>query len=412
MEHFFSIRGILISILLGIGFVKTLTRPQVGVSIILALVILRDGFLNEYFPQVYDLHFPQIIIIFTLISWLLHSGNYKLRFNLDIFLMFMFFLIICFSRYNFGASVFEHKIPNEFFRDTVIFFLIVQLLRTPDDIKKVIWLIVLLHLFLILRGYYLYKRDWMEIALPNYEYVNRNSFANTLASIFPLAYMLGRMAKGKLLKSTGLIASLWCVIGVILTYSRGGFLALAAGILALLIFIKKGRWILIGVMLVLSVLILPRLSEKYFNRIKSIDTYEEDASATSRIAGNYAAINMIKEYPLFGVGAGNYNDVVMAFVPPQQSWLLTAGYSIHNVVLQAASETGFIGLFVFLFLIIRGFKNSIFLKGREDKEYGDVAVMLGIALFAIFVGQQFGQGAYYGNIYLYLPLISALKGSI
>jgi len=34
--------------------------------------------------------------------------------------------------------------------------------------------------------------------------------------------------------------------------------------------------------------------------------------------------------------------------------------------------------------------------------------MLRIALFAIFIAQQFGQGAYYGEMYLILPIISAL----
>ena len=35
----------------------------------------------------------------------------------------------------------------------------------------------------------------MDIALPNYTLVNRNGFANTLALVFPIAYMLGRTSK-------------------------------------------------------------------------------------------------------------------------------------------------------------------------------------------------------------------------
>jgi probable O-glycosylation ligase (exosortase A-associated) len=252
----------------------------------------------------------------------------------------------------------------------------------------------------------------MPIALPSYKYVNRNGFANSLAMIFPIAYILSRTTKNRILKLLGMFAAIWCVIGTILTYSRGGFLALGVGILALIFFERK-KWRIIGVILILFILILPRLSEKYINRMNTIQTYQEDPSAMGRIAANHAAINMVKENPIFGVGAGNFNELVVDFTPLEYRQYVKSGLSIHNVILQAASETGLVGLTIFLLLILRGFWNSLVLimkkKIKQSEELYNLSLMLGIALFAIFIGEQFGQGAYYKQMYLVLPLISATK---
>ena len=407
---FISKRGILIIILVIIGIISTLRKPKTGLVAILSLVILREGFFLEWFHPIYDLHLPQVFIILTLVSWLFHSNEYPLRINWDILLMLLFFVVICYSRYHYGTPIFEHKIPNEFFREVVIFFLAVQLLKKPRDLRNVLWIIVGLHLFLVLRAYYLYKITYMSIALPSYKYMNRNAFANVLAMVFPIAYILSRTEKNKILRMLGMIAAVWFVIGVILTYSRGGFIALGIGVLALIFFERK-KWRIIGVVLLLSILILPRLSEKYINRIKSIETYAEDTSAMGRVSTNHAAINMIKEYPVFGIGAGNFNDVFIYFTPTEELKWVSEGKSIHNVILQAASETGYVGLTIFLLLVLRGFINT-FIKIKKNKnnqnEYHELALMLRIALFAIFIAQQFGQGAYYGEMYLILPIISAL----
>lgn len=410
MELLLSKRGILIIILVIIGIISTLRRPKSGFAVILILVILRRGLFLEWFPLVYELHLPQIFIILTLVSWLLHSNRYPLCLNYDVFLMFLFFAVICYSRYNFGTPVFEHKIPNEIFREFVIFFLAIQLLREPKDIRNILWLIVGLHLFLALRAYYFYKVDFMPIAMPTYRYLGRNSFAGSLAFTFPVAYILSRTAKNKIPKLLAMFAAAWCVIGVILTYSRGGFVALMAGICALIFFERK-KWRIISVVLILSILILPRLSEKYINRVQSIETYHEDSAAMARVGANYAAINMIKENPIFGVGAGNYNDLVMDYVPIEYRQNVAYGLSIHNVIMQATSETGIVGAVIFLLLVFGGFKNTFIGKGARNKDSGlyELALMLRIALFAVFIAQQFGQGAYYGNLYLILPLASSLK---
>lgn len=414
MEQFFSLRGILITVLMIAGFAAVLTRPKVGIAIIFMLSLLRDGFLYIWFQPIYDLHLPQVTIYLTLFAWLLHVKEYPMRFNKDIALVFGFFLVICSTRFFAGTPIWGHPVTNEYLRIAVVFFLVVQLMRTTNDIRTILWIFVGIFLFLELRAYYFYKTDYMEIALPNYRYVNRNGFANHLALMLPIAYMLGNNSKNKLLRYFGFFAALWCGIGVILTYSRSGFVGLAAGVLGI-IFLQKRKTKLIIALVVLALLILPRLSEKYTDRMETIETYQEDASAMGRVATNYAAINMFKENPMIGVGAGNFNDVFLAYTPPEYLKWVEEGKSVHNILLQVASETGLLGLAFFLPLVFLGFKNS-FIKTRGDDpvdpETFNIAQMLRLALFVTFLTSQFGQGGYYGNLYNILPFLSALWHNI
>ncbi len=414
MEQFVSLRGILMIFLIVGGFAAILIRPKIGIFFIFLVTILRDGFLYEWFQPVYDLHLPQIIMILTLIAWLFHIQEYPLRFNRDITLMLVYFLVICSTRFFAGTPVFDHPLVNENLRTIATFFLVVQLIRTPKDMRAVLWTFVAMHLFLALRAYYFYKTDYMDIALPNYVYVNRNSFAGELAAMLPIAYMLGNATKNKPLRYLGLFTALWCIIGVILTYSRGGLLGVFVGI-ACLMLVEKRKMKFIVIILLLTGLILPRLSEKYTGRIETIETYQEDASAMGRVAANYAALNMFKENPLMGVGAGNFNDAIMAYTPPEYVKWVEEGKSVHNIIMQVASDMGILGLAIFFLLIFGGFKNS-FIKVAENTPEREGTInllrMLGIALFVSFVTAQFGQGAYFGRLFYLLAFLSAMRQNV
>ena len=414
MEYFISLRGILIIAFMISGFAAVMLKPKTGIIVIFLLSIMRDGFLYTWFPPIYDLHLPQIVIILTLISWLVHSKEYPLRINADIILMSLFFIVVCSTRFFAGAPINDHPLVNENLRIVIIFFLVVQLLRTPKDVKTILWLFVGMSLFLELRAYYFYKTDYMDIALPDYVHINRNGFAGLLAYTLPIAYMLGSGSKRKLPRFLGIVTALWCVIGVILTYSRAGLLGMLAGIGALIL-IEKRKVKLVVIIGLLTLLILPRLSEKYLGRVETIETYQEDASAMGRVATNYAALEMFKANPFLGVGAGNFNDVFIEYTPVEYLKWVEEGKSVHNIIMQVASETGLFGLAIFLPLMWGGFRNS-FIKVPGDYPDQTDAVnilrMLRIAFFVEFLTAQFGQGAYHGGLYNLLPFVSVMRLNI
>lgn len=407
MEYFFSLRGALISLILLFGIFGSFTRPKIGLYIITLMVLLGAGFLKEWFPPIYDYSMPQISIYFVLGCCLLNLGKNPIRMNWDFVLLFLFLSIICLSRFLSGNLAFEGQIFTEYSRNFLFIFLICQLIRTPKDIRNYLWLLLGIYFFLVLRAYYNYKTMYMDIAVPNYSFVDRNDFASQLNMMMPIAYILARSTKNKVLRLVGYAATFWFIVGVILTYSRGGALALGVGFLGLLFFERKRAKLIIGI-LIAMIIILPRLSEKYLGRVHSIETYEEDASSMGRIGTYMAALNMFKSSPFIGVGAGNSNDLLVDFTPSEYFMYVDRGKSIHSITLQCLAETGLAGTVVFFMLMWRAFWHTYIRKKSNiagDHNLSDLAIALRVSFLALFIGQQLLPGVYYGPIYILLPIL-------
>jgi len=418
LSEFLSLRGILILFLTGAGILLTFRKPKFGLMAFIVLLFLRDGFLMIWFPPIYKiLHLPQTFGILTFISWFIHNREYPLRLPFQFWLMILFLLVICFSRYLGSTEPFNHinhKVTAEFFKMCILFFLIVNVIRNEKDLKEIMWILIITALILTLYHYYHYKAGWRSIfVLPNYQNLNRNEFASTLVSMTSLAYIFFRDDNRVFVKIFLGFCLFSFISGVILTYSRGGAIALGVTLFTLLLQDKQ-KIKPIFFLLIIGVLIGTKISDKYINRIKSIKHYEQDVSAMGRLATNYAAINMLKKHPLLGVGAGNYNDVFLDYTPENLKQWVAPGKSIHNIILQVASETGFIGLFIFNLLIMKSFIDVIKLKKtclqhKQLESLRHIATALGTALLGFFVAKQFGPGAYYSYIYIFLPLIVATK---
>jgi O-antigen ligase len=107
-----------------------------------------------------------------------------------------------------------------------------------------------------------------------------------------------------------------------MTYSRGGFLAMLAGILTLLM-VRFGK----TRSLVLAAIILPILFFAYSGRITDVDVSE--GTGQERIKLWRDAFDSMKSAPVFGIGVGAFSD--------------QEGLWVHNSFLQCYTEMGMIG---------------------------------------------------------------------
>ncbi len=413
MEMFLSFIGILILILCLIAIIKTISNPKFGLIVFIILLFARDSFLMYWFPIVYsDLHLPLVFGILTLISYILSKGGYPRNNSLQLWLMFAFFIAICLSRYFAGSVVFQEKPTLIFLKLCVLFFLIVNLLRTNEDIRHVIWTIILINVFMALHHYYYYKIGGSSIyTLDTFRGMGRNRFAGMLATSAALIYPLLHAYSKSIVKIFLLFCLFALAAGVVLTQSRAAALALGMTLLFAFIIDKK-RMKFAPFFVIIIVIFGYRISGEYFARLETITAYKEEGSAMGRIATNYAAINMLKDSPVFGVGATNFPDVFLEYTPPDMREWVRPELNIHNIILQAASETGIIGLIIFLSLILKTFANAIKVSklcftDERMIPIGYTMTSLGLGFLCYFIAAQFGQGAYWGYLYIYIPLIVA-----
>jgi O-antigen ligase len=129
---------------------------------------------------------------------------------------------------------------------------------------------------------------------------------------------------------------------IVYTYQRAGLVSLAGQLLAILVlWPSKVKLKLLPLGLAAMGLFVFRLTpDNYWDRISTIQTFNEEASASSRIEINQASIAMLRDYPM-GVGYHNYPVVSPRYLDAE---LLTEGKrSAHNSFFSVACETGLIG---------------------------------------------------------------------
>ncbi|WP_008309839.1 IctB family putative bicarbonate transporter [Leptolyngbya sp. PCC 6406] len=161
----------------------------------------------------------------------------------------------------------------------------------------------------------------------------------------------------KLLAGVALVANSVCLV---LTFSRGGWLAFVAGggVMTMLLVqfwaIRFNafwrRWALptlVGasmVVLVMAVMAVAPLRD----RVMSIFVGREDSSNNFRLNVWAAVMDMIRDRPLLGIGPGN--DAFNAIYPFYQRPRYTA-LSAYSIFLEIAVEAGILGLAAFLWLM-------------------------------------------------------------
>lgn len=158
------------------------------------------------------------------------------------------------------------------------------------------------------------------------------------------------------------LSAAFMINGIVLTRSRGAFVALTVGAVATVLLLPRLRsyrkHIVVG--LVLGVFAAFSLTDQAFwERMGTLrsDEVSQDASAQSRMDAWKVAVRMWADHP-FGVGVGQYRTYTGFYNPA------LAGRDTHNTYLRCLAETGIQGLLVLMLVIFSSFK----LLRRVEKE--------------------------------------------
>jgi O-antigen ligase len=180
---------------------------------------------------------------------------------------------------------------------------------------------------------------------------NPNDLAINIALNWPICVAFFFMARG-LKKALWAVAVLVMLIGVELTYSRSGFLAISlAAVLTIWEFAIRGRrmyLVLVGGFL--GILMLVVMPGHYMARLESIVTGNEaysmdKGSIEARKGLLLQSIKTAVHNPIFGVGAGNFEVL-------GGTW-----HVAHNTYTEIAAEAGFPAFILFMLMFKRTFRN-------------------------------------------------------
>ncbi len=178
-----------------------------------------------------------------------------------------------------------------------------------------------------------------------------NDLAGYLISFILISIMMSfSKFKNKTINFLLMFEAIFLMIILFISWTRGAWLGLIAGLLLLSVF--KGKKAFYGIIIALAIAMF--ISPGWIkDRIYSFFTLTDNSTLDRRIMW-HTAVRMIEAKPLLGHGLGTFMANYSHFMPADYTEIVYA----HNCFLQTAAEIGIIGLIIFLWFILDFFIKS------------------------------------------------------
>jgi probable O-glycosylation ligase (exosortase A-associated) len=234
--------------------------------------------------------------------------------------------------------------------------------------------------------------------------LDNNGAGLMLAMGIPLCYFCWEFVKRRFRWVFPIFAIL-LIHGVLMTYSRGAMVSTLAALPLIAWRSRKKRDVLIATAAL--VIVVPALAgEEIRDRFFTVEKYEEDGSAQARFESWESASKIALDYPVMGVGPRNST----ALMPSYGS--LDTGRVVHSLYLQLAADSGFVGVGLYLAMVIRfliATRNTRRICRGRDDEPARLARSLAAGLEASMV--LFLVGAVFLSLEAFeLPFLVMLMG--
>jgi O-antigen ligase len=341
-----------------------------------------------------------IVAFIALLTGIMGGGKVRIPSAIKILWLLLFQLSMCipFALWRGGAF---NAVWGKFSKGVVVAMLISMTVVTLVELRRLAWIqLSAVALVTFLSMALRHQTDNGRLSgIQQGILSNPNDLAINIAITFPLA--LAFMLLGRGWKKLVWLASLFVMaVGVVMTSSRSGLLALIISILICVweygIKGKRRNLVLATILATLMGLGVALSSSHYRARLESIvrgnvEGSEDKGSRAARIALLKKSITVAITHPLFGVGPGCFPLV-------DSGWVVA-----HNGYTEIAAEGGIPALVLFLMAIFAALKNSAVIRNSEDyrsnQELRIVTEALRAGLFAYLAGTFFASTEY--NLYPY-----------
>ncbi len=197
--------------------------------------------------------------------------------------------------------------------------------------------------------------------------------------------------------------------GSVLAPLLGGLAGLGTGLGISVALRRRWAWLLLAFLLLFGVIflflggdrLLPATVGRRFSDflpylempdVRGVHVTDENFAVVERLAHWQAALGMLNDHPLLGVGIGNYVPVYPGYALP--GWEDPLGHA-HNYYLHIAAETGLLGLGAYLLVILACF----WLGWRVLREVS--GHWQGVALGILGVLAAFSVHSLFDNLYVH-----------
>lgn len=401
-------RDVLVSLIVLVGCFYTLKRAYIGILLWSWLSYMNPHRLCYGFA--YSMPFAQLTALTLMIALFFSKETRKIPIN-KITLTWIVFVL--FMGLTTTFAFFFDDAMTQYIRVVkiqLIVFLTMMLINDMVKLNELLWVIVLSI------GYYSTKGGLFTLVSgggdrvwgPAQSFIEgNNELAIASLMIIPLMAYLHQVSQKKWVKKGLLLAIGLSFISALGSQSRGALVAFAA--VVFFFWTKSDRKVFLGAaMALLVVLIFAFMPESWHQRMETINTYEEDASAMGRLNAWEYAYNAANDN-LLGVGFDSWSPITFAMYAPNPNDV----HAAHSIYFSVLADHGWIGLLMFMLIFYwswKELKNLIKTTSNNNSggEINLLARMLQVSLIAYLVGGAFLSLSYFDLPWHILSFIQIL----
>ena len=365
-----------------------------------------------YFVQ--DLPLNMVVAAVTIGSWLFS----KERKTLDVtpFVVLLGVFAVWISITTLAAPMPEMSTPlwDRNIKTIALVFMVMALVTNRVRLIGMLWTVaVSIGFYGVKGGTFMLATagNYIVFGPPSTMIEDNNSLALACIIVVPVINYLRQHTQHKLLR-LGLMAAMgFTVISVLGSYSRGGLIALAA-MLVYLWTKSRAKVATLAVAIMVGLMALVFMPQKYADRIPTIQNASEDSSFQGRLDAWRVAWDTALDRPLGAGFDGPRQDVIwMRYLPDA---VPRASHSIYFMVL---GEHGFLGFGLYLAMIFLAWRDLVrVLKLCGDRTdllwASDMARALQVSMIGFMVGGAALPMAYYDGFLVLLGIGAALRAIV
>lgn len=357
--------------------------------------------------------FAMLVALTTIASWIISQEKKTLPRHPLVYLLIAFTVwftittIMGFSENSSWRWTYWDRVIKIF----LMVLITVSMLNTRERIHALVWVsVIALGFFGVKGGAFTIMTGGggRVIGPPQTMIGDNNHLAVALIMVLPFIRYLQLQSQIKWVRMVLLAAMLLVGIAIIGSFSRGAFLA-GIAMMIYLFFKSRQKWIIAiagAAVIIFTINVMP---QEYFDRLESIEAYEEDGSAMGRINSWTFGFRVANNH-FFGGGFESYTNYRYYFQLVPEAFAALAYHSIYFSVL---GDQGWVGLGIFLLIGATALMSLNVIRrrtsDRPDLQWAyDLASMAQVSLVGYAVGGAFLSLAYFDFYYNIIAIIIGL----
>lgn len=344
-------RDIIITLMIFGTIPFVFSRPWIGILLFSWISYMNPHRLTYGFA--YTFQFALIVALVTIIAYALSREPKKIPITPVTTFLLMFIVWTSITTTTALAPDESMLQYTTFIKIQLMTFLTLAMM---DSRERLNWLIIIIVVSL---GFYGVRGGVFSVLTGgNYRvwgpagsfFEDNNHLALTLIMTMPFMHYLQLVATNKWVRHLLSIVMLLTLAAIIGTYSRGALLALAA--MGLVLWLRSSKKLVVGVAAAVCIIgVFSFMPQKWFDRMDTINTYQEDESASGRLDAWLFAINVANDRVLGGGFKVNTRADIWPIYNPEAP----THRAPHSIYFEVLGEHGWIGLTIFLSLLATAF---------------------------------------------------------